>query len=80
MMRRLTIHSDGTSQGTVVLDEDGNEIQGITDLDFRVTTDDLNEITLEIRAVSANVQGDLRLIVFECPVCNHRHDHICDKP
>jgi hypothetical protein len=78
MSRPVTIHSDGTGRGTVVLDEDGKQISGISNLSLNVDAKGVVEVTIEVIKSQVNIQGTVTEVIFECPLCSEGHTHTCD--
>lgn len=80
MSRTVTVHSDGTALGTVVLTEDGERFGNVTHLDLAVDATDGASLTLEVRGsgIKANVQAQLTETTFHCQACGEYCEHRCD--
>lgn len=79
-MRQLTIHSDGYGgQGTVILDEDGNKIEGVFSATIYMEANRINEVTLEVQAAKTVVKATLKEVNFICPLCEDRVEHKCEE-
>jgi hypothetical protein len=79
MSRQVSIHSDGTARGTVVLDDNGNEIADVVELSAHISVEGGTQVTLEIRGKpNLNLQGIVESVVFHCPLCSGSTDHNCD--
>lgn len=79
MSRFVTVHSDGTGRGTVILDEDGKQIAGVTELNFSIEADGVTHGSIEVRGVHANVSGvAIEEVNFSCPLCGDVTEHKCD--
>lgn len=78
MSRPVTIHSDGTGRGTVVLSEDGEKIGGITDVTVSISANGVAEATIEVRHISLNMRAGVTAVVYNCPCCGDIMEHNCD--
>lgn len=78
MSRPVTIHSDGTGRGTVVLSEDGEQVGGITDLTVSIPANGVAEATIEVQHTSLNMKADVTEVLFTCPCCGDMIEHKCD--
>lgn len=79
-MRQVTIHSDGFGgKNTVILDEDGNVIDGVIAAEIKIEAQKVNEVTLEMQAVALTTGGSVTEVTFKCPVCYERFQHQCDE-
>lgn len=56
---KLRIVSDGTCSGTTVLDEDGNHLSGVTEINWSVTAGKLSVARLVISNVKLEAVGQL---------------------
>lgn len=62
---RLKIVSDGTSNGTKIVDEEsGEEVRGVTHIEWSLGVDELAKVTIEFEAVSVDVKGELDTTVW----------------
>lgn len=75
--RTVTIHSDGTGPGTVIIDEDGNKLEGVLDVTIRMHAGEYNTADLEIIAPQTQVQAKVDEVSFLCPVCEEYQTHQC---
>lgn len=78
MSRTVTIHSDGTGHGTVILDEDGNKLANVTEVSVNVEANGTSTATLYVQHTSLNIKAFVSEVVFVCPTCSHSMDHTCD--
>lgn len=79
-MRQVTIHSDGFGgKNTVILDEDGNVIDGVISAEIKIEAQKVNEVSLEMQAVALTTGGSVTEVTFRCPVCFERFQHQCDE-
>lgn len=77
-MSKLTIHSDGTgAQGTVVLDEEGRQIENITRISVDIEARGVVEATLEFVRPSVMIHTDTITSSWQCPGCDEPVDHDC---
>ena len=77
-MKRVTVHSDGTGTGTIILDEDGKEITGVAGVDIFIAANEPNTATLTIHLTQTNVTADVKTVEGVCPCCNKRLEHKCE--
>lgn len=77
-MRKITIHSDGTPGGTVVLDEDGNKLESITELDIHMQSDQMVETTMRVMMTPTIIESHVERVEASCPVCGETVEHKCD--
>lgn len=77
-MKRLNIYSDGYGTGTVVIDEDGNKIEGVVEAIIRIEPQDVVRVELTIMAPKLNIASAVPETVWLiCPVCEEQHSHEC---
>lgn len=79
MSRSVTIHSDGTGRGTVVLGEDGQQIPNLAGLNIYITPMGVVEATLEVHSPTVVVQAHATEVQWTCPSCNVTETHKCDE-
>ena len=77
-MKKVTVHSDGTGTGTIILDEDGKEITGVAGVDIFIAANEMNTATLTIHLTQTNVTADVKTVEGVCPCCNKRLEHKCE--
>ena len=78
MSRHVTIHSDGTGHGTVLLDADGNKLDNVSAVDISIEANGLAVATLTINKVETIVSGDVESVNTICPMCSGFIQHTCD--
>lgn len=80
-MKKLSVHSDGTSEGTVVIDEDGNRIEGIAEISINIDArDGVPKLTLDIWAPRTVItKSDLETVWLKCQFCGGSELHECDS-
>lgn len=76
-MKKITVHSDGTGSGTVVLDEDGRQIADVSNIVLDIAAGDIARATLEVVTPMSNVNASVEHVVFVCPLCGDSNDHHC---
>jgi predicted RNA-binding Zn-ribbon protein involved in translation (DUF1610 family) len=74
---RVMIHSDGTGPGTVILDEDGNQLDNVIAVNLRMEGTRVNEATVEMQLVQANAASDVTEWIYVCPNCGETEEHKC---
>lgn len=79
MSRPVTIHSDGTGRGTVVLSEDGEKLGGVTDVSISIAANGIAEATIEIKHTSLNIKANVTEVLYTCPCCGSMMEHYCDS-
>lgn len=79
MSRPVTIHSDGTGRGTVVLSEDGEQLGGITDVTVSISANGVAEATIEVQHTSLNMKADVTDVIYHCPLCGDMMEHHCES-
>lgn len=79
MSRPVTIHSDGTARGTVILDENGKRIENVSYVSISIGANSVVEATIEIAKPSLVTQADVTEVQFTCPCCGITETHQCDK-
>jgi len=78
MSKKISIHSDGTGQGTVVLTEDGEALANISELSISIEPGDVVRATLYVNRPIVNVVADSAEVVMTCPICSESHEHRCN--
>lgn len=78
-MKQVTIYSDGTGHGTHIVDEDGNEIRGISGLYIHIEANDVARVTFDLLAPAVSTKAYVEEVTFRCPFCNESHQHECEK-
>jgi hypothetical protein len=79
-MKKITIHSDGYGgKGSVVLDEDGKEIESVRSATIFVEAGEITRADLTVNMVNVVVQGEVDTVTAECPICKERMDHKCGQ-
>lgn len=78
MSRPVTIHSDGTGRGTVVLTEDGEKLAGVTNVTVSIAANGVAEAVVEVMHTSVNMKADATEVVYVCPCCGDIMEHHCD--
>jgi predicted RNA-binding Zn-ribbon protein involved in translation (DUF1610 family) len=79
MSRPVTIHSDGTGRGTVVLTEDGEQVGGVTDVTVSIAANGVATATIEVQHVSLNMKADVADVLYHCPLCGDMMEHHCES-
>lgn len=79
MSRPIIVHSDGTGRGTVILDENGKELAGVTEIDIHIDAAGLAEAVINVRHASTVINGTATEVLFSCPLCYETHSHTCDS-
>ena len=79
MSRPITIHSDGTGRGTIVLDEDGKKIDNISGVTIYINALGVVEATLEVARAGVVTKAEVTNVIFNCPACGDSVDHQCDE-
>lgn len=79
MSRSVMIHSDGTGHGTVVLDEDGNKLANIMELNVSVEANGTSVATIYVQQAKLSVKADVTDVIFVCPACSESIEHHCDS-
>lgn len=80
MSRFVTIHSDGTGHGTVLLDEDGKQVANVTEVSFSIEANGIARGDIEVRGIRTNVSGvAIDEVRFACPLCGDISEHQCDQ-
>jgi hypothetical protein len=77
--KKVTIHSDGTGPGSVVLSEDGHKLDNVIDATIWITAGELTRVDLTLTGVPSIIEGHLDMIYFYCPNCDENISHQC-KP
>lgn len=75
--KRVTIHSDGTGPGTIIIDESGNKLEGVISATVRMNAGEYNTVDLEVMAPATQVSGKVDSTSFMCPVCEEYVSHDC---
>lgn len=76
-MKTVTIHSDGTGPGTVIIDENGNKLNGVIEATIRLAAGDYNTVDLEIIAPEVQITAAVDETSFLCPICEEYQSHQC---
>lgn len=79
-MKQLTVHSDGFGSNTIIVDEDGNTLDGVVDATVYMQPREPNKLLVEVIAVRTQIKAMLEEVVLVCPVCEGREGHRCDPP
>lgn len=77
--RAVTIHSDGTGNGTVIVTADGTQINDVVGASISISPREFNEVTLDLLGTIVKVDGTVKNVNFTCPICDHSEDHECDS-
>jgi hypothetical protein len=60
------------------VEADGRLIPGVYSVSiYAEAKTQLAEVTLEITPAVIDVTGKIGSVIMECPICVHRHEHIC---
>lgn len=78
MTHQISIHSDGTPRGTVVVTSEGTRIEGIIEIDLHIESLERIEAHMVIAPVAMNVQVREVTCDFLCPNCGPI-EHICQR-
>jgi len=76
-MRKVIVHSDGTGDGTVVLDEDGKQVADLSNIFIDISANDVARATLEVSTPQVNVTALVDSVKFKCPLCQEENEHHC---
>lgn len=76
-MRKVIVHSDGTGDGTVVLDEDGKQVADLSNIFIDISANDVARATLEVSTPQVNVTASVDSVKFKCPLCKEENEHHC---
>ncbi len=76
-MKKVMIHSQGFGDDTVVIDEDGNRIENVTEVTLYMRAREINTATVEIMMVQANAEARVEDWQFTCPNCSDTELHTC---
>lgn len=80
MSRLVTVHSDGTGHGTVILDENGAQLANVAELNFSVEANGVARGNIEVLGIKTNVSNvAIEEVTFVCPLCQDRSEHTCDQ-
>lgn len=79
MSRPITIHSDGTGRGTVILTDSGEKIERVAEVTFTISANGTAEATIDVQASCVNTKAELKEVFFFCPCCSEVLIHECDK-
>lgn len=79
-IRKIMIHSDGYGgSGTVILDDDGKLLEGVTGIDLHIEAQRVNEATVYLDMVQVNSEAKVDRMIFRCPLCGWEGpEHNCD--
>jgi hypothetical protein len=80
LRKQLTIHA-ATPYGdgnTVIVDEDGNTIDHVTEATIFMRANDMTEVDLVTRGSLLNIKGFLHEVQFKCPACRFEVTHTCE--
>jgi hypothetical protein len=78
-LRNFMVHSsDFTGRDLVIVDEDGNKLENITELTVRFRTDSLVTFEIEMVGKGVNVKGKIDTVDFVCPGCGDLTTHTCE--
>jgi len=75
---KLTIHSDGTPSGTIVMTESGEVIDYVSAVDFSISTGMISTIRLELSHASVILTGELEGMMVNCWGCGESVEHECN--
>jgi hypothetical protein len=73
---RLRIVSDGSADGTRVVDEDGRTLEGVAAVTWQVNQDRTVTATLVLREVAVDIAAEYtpKTTVVTCPICDARYE------
>lgn len=77
-MKKLSIHSDGFGSGTVIIDEDGRQLEGVVDATIWLEAREPNRVDLTIMVPSINVTVHVEGVTLVCPLCKADQEHECE--
>jgi len=78
-VKKVMIHSQGTGNDTVVIDEDGNKIENISEVTLYMRPNQVNEATIEMLMIQANAEARVTEWSFTCPECSDTELHTCNN-
>lgn len=78
-MKSITIHSDGYGgEKTVIIDEDGNTLDGVRRIDLTIEAGEANRATIEVVLPKATVSANVDAVEWTCPLCFELQTHNCE--
>jgi hypothetical protein len=75
---KITIHSDGTPMGTVVITENGEKLENVTSATVYLDAREVTQVHLEVVLAPLIINGEIRSWNFVCPVCGEGFEHECN--
>lgn len=77
-MGKISIHSDGTPQGTVILDDNGKKLENVTNVTIYLEPRDVVTATVDLMMVPVIVNAEIRQWTFTCADCDKDVHHECN--
>lgn len=83
-MRQLRVYSEGGpgtlgSSAIKIIDEDGNQVEGVMSATIWMDPADPVRIDLEIQSPIVNVAATVDTVTLYCPVCRDNIEHECPQ-
>jgi hypothetical protein len=76
-VKKIRIYSEGFGSDTVVVDEDGAQLENVIEATIYMTAREPNRISLEFIATPVSVAGQVNEVTLRCPCCEEAFNHEC---
>ena len=76
-MKKIRIHSDGFGNDSIVMDEDGNQLDNVIAATISIEAREPNRIDLEFHATPVNVAAYVDQVTLICTCCEEAFTHDC---
>lgn len=73
----FSIVTDGTKKGTLVLDQNGEPIEGVTSFSFSMDGEGLPEVQITLAAGALQAVSHETMVIVNCPGCGESIAHDC---
>lgn len=71
--------TDAFATDFVLVDEDGNKMEGVMSADISMAKNEVTRITIELVPGAATVKGVIDGVYFCCPNCGDSVNHQCES-